>query len=88
MTKLYDGTRTIEIEMLEDSFPDWSDEFYNIARLPYDDELGAYLVPDVDYCIDQAMDWQAGTGDYSSDFDYYDDNGLPRPERKVNFDDC
>ena len=34
--------------------PDWSNDFFD----------GAKDVPDVDYCIEQARDWENGEGDY------------------------
>ena len=71
MTKLTDGNRTVEITMCNWTgsgyTPDWSNDFFVVGTLPYDDESNAYRVPDVDYCVDQAMDWQRGVGDYYDD---------------------
>lgn len=60
MTRLTDGTRTVEIEMARwngTGFnPDWSMDFFEVGGLPYDEEADTYKVDDVDYCIDQAID--------------------------------
>ena len=65
MAKLYDGTRTVEIEMYKRDFPDYSDDFFNTAALPYDEDHDARKVDDVDYCIDQARDWKLCQGDHA-----------------------
>ncbi len=76
MTKLYDGTKTAEITMTEWNGhgydPDWSADFYDVGLLPYDEERGAFIVDDVDYCLDQADDWKNGDGDFSDDEDTED----------------
>lgn len=60
MARLTDGRKTVEITMRtwdEDSAsysPDWSNDFFD----------GAEEVPDVDWCIDQAKDWEKGEGDF------------------------
>ena len=80
MTRLTDGSRTVDIEMYEADFPDYSSDFFacpGIERNVY----GAYVVDDVDYCIGQAMDWQNATGDFSSDLDAYPED--ERPDRLV-----
>lgn len=46
--------------------PDTAAEFFNVGCLPRD-EIGAYIVPDVDYCIEYAQDWQDGRGDFAED---------------------
>ena len=43
--------------------------FFEAGGLEYDKDKDAYIVEDVDYCIDYAMDWKNGTGDF-----YCDDN--------------
>lgn len=60
--------RAVEIEMYEEDFPEWAEDFF----CPTDSEeipgLGEVtLVNDVDYCIDQARDWEACRGDYHDD---------------------
>lgn len=73
MTRLTDKTRTVEITMHEWTgsgySPDWSNDFFQIGALKYDADLEAYIVPDVEYCADQAEDWQRGIGDFSTDAD-------------------
>lgn len=49
--------------------PAWEADFYEVGSLPYDEETGAYTVMDVDYLIEQAMDWKNGTGDYIDDLE-------------------
>jgi hypothetical protein len=54
--------------------PDWEADFYDVGALPFDEEVEAYVVGDVDYIIDQANDWLHNTGDYSMDeSDHSDD---------------
>lgn len=62
---LTDRTRLIKIEMQvwgwkgSDGFsPDWSNDFFESGCLPYDGELDAYEVEDIDYCIEQAQEWE------------------------------
>lgn len=57
--RLTDGTKTVDIRIMRwdgTSYgPDWSaDYFGHGGRLPYNKEVGAYIVEDVDYCIDMA----------------------------------
>ena len=52
--------------------PDWSLDFYDAGNLnhheiEYDDNVNtAYMVDDIDYCIEQAMDMVNGIGDYDT----------------------
>lgn len=66
--RLYDGRKMVEIQMNnwtgDDYTPDWSNDFFEAGNLPYDEELDAYMVEDVDYCIEQAMDWKNADGDF------------------------
>ena len=66
--KLYDGNKMVDIQMNNwtgnDFTPDWSNDFFDAGNLPYDEELDAYMVEDVDYCIEQAMDWKNADGDF------------------------
>jgi len=69
MTRLTDGKKTVEITMYEISeegkqLPDWSYEFFEIGGLELDEEKDAYMVDDVDYCIDQAMEWKNAEGEW------------------------
>ena len=71
MTRLTDGKQTIEITMQiwtgPGYSPDWSGDFF--GPLPYDEEQEAYIVEDVDYCIEQAADWKSGIGEYNDNPD-------------------
>lgn len=63
MTRLIDGRKTAEITMhtWEEGngyTPDWSADFFETGLLIYDEETEAYWVNDVDYCIDQAREWE------------------------------
>ena len=48
--------------------PDWSYDFFEAGGLPHVwlDAIGAeaYQVENVDYCVDQAIDWAKYRGDY------------------------
>lgn len=76
MTRLTDGTRTVEIAMNEWTgsgyTPDWSIDFFQVGSLPYNEETEAYTVPDVCYCIEQAEDWAAAIGDFREDLDAWE----------------
>lgn len=60
--KLTDGKMTVEITMKMwdgNSYgPDWSHDFFEAGSLEKDEETGAYIVEDVEYCMDAAEDWQ------------------------------
>ncbi len=68
MARLTDGKRTVEIIMMDwdvDNWkPDWSNDFFEVGGLRHDNDLDAYIVDDVDYCIEQAQDWKNGRGDF------------------------
>lgn len=71
--KITDGKKTVEITMKiwdgSNWGPRWEKDFFEAGGLPYDEETDAYTVQDVDYCVDQANDWQQGIGDYQDDFE-------------------
>lgn len=73
MTRLTDGKKTVEIEMCDWTgsgwTPDWSADFFEVGGLKRDEERDAYIVNDVDYCVEQAEDWEKGKGDF-----YYDED--------------
>lgn len=85
MTKLTDGKRTVEITMQNWDTEnhcydcDFFSDFFEVGGLKMDDD-GAYLVPDVEYCIEAAHDWENFAGDFVDD---YND---PRFERTVFVD--
>ena len=66
--KMTDGKKTINITMREWNGsgynPDWSNDFFDAGSLSYDAAKDAYIVEDVDYCIDQANDCINHTGDF------------------------
>lgn len=78
MTKLTDGKKTVGTTMAvwtgDGYTPDWSNDFYDVGCLEYDEEKDAYIVDDVEYCIEQAMDWKNSEGDYSSNAPNEDNN--------------
>ena len=63
--KMTDGKKTVEITMkVWNDFntgysPDWSNDFFNAGILPYDEGEDFFIVDDVDYCIEQAEEWEA-----------------------------
>lgn len=71
MTRLYDGKKIAEITMNvwdgNGYTPDFSLDFFEVGALPYDEEKDAYVVDDVDYCVEYANDWKNSTGDFHDD---------------------
>ncbi len=74
MVKLIDNDKAVEISIREwdeentQYGPDWSSDFFEVGSLkPLDDTEEAYIVYDVDYCIEQANDMVAGIGDFAAD---------------------
>lgn len=76
MTRLIDNNKAVEISIREwdeentQYGPDWSADFFEVGTLESIDapELDcdpAYIVADVDYCIEQANDMVAGIGDFA-----------------------
>lgn len=63
--KMTDGKKTVEITMkVWDNFlgsygPDFSYDFFDAGALPFADDQETYIVSDVDYCIDQAEEWES-----------------------------
>ena len=80
MAKLTDGKRiaTITMKTWDGSSwgPDWSDDFFAVGGLEYDEDLNAYKVEDVLYCIEQANDWEFSDGDFSDDETPADDKSV------------
>ena len=60
---------------------DWSDDLFEVGCLEYDEDADAYLVDDVEYCIEQANDWKMSRGDYSEA--EYDENNTVFVTREV-----
>lgn len=71
--KLTDGKATIEITMTTWDAPracytpDISANFFADGHADYDRDVDAYIVADLDYCIEQARAWAAYAGDYADD---------------------
>lgn len=60
--------RAVEIEMYEEDFPDFAEDFFCPPDWEEIPGLGRVtLVEDVDYCIDYARDWETCRGDYCDD---------------------
>ena len=74
MTKFYDENKTIGIEMLDENTGcSWENDFFEVGQLPYNEELSAYRVEDVDYLVDYATSYADGT---NGDIEYpVDDDG-------------
>lgn len=71
MARLYDGNKTVDIQLISwnghEWTSDWSEDFFAVGELEYNEELESYKVEDVDYCIEQANDWKLNRGDYEED---------------------
>ena len=71
-TSFTDGNRTISLALHEidtrdgQLLPDWSNDFYDTGCLEQDND-GSYIVHDVNYLVEQALDWKYSTGDYRGD---------------------
>lgn len=67
--KMTDGMMTVEITMkVWNDFtvsygPDFSYDFFDAGALPLTDDQETYIVSDVDYCIDAALEWEAENED-------------------------
>ena len=74
MTRLYDGKKILEITINEWTpngyTPDWSGDFFEVGGLPYNADMDAYEVQDVEYCADQAIDCANGEGDFYGEENY------------------
>lgn len=74
MVVLVDNNKAVEISIREwdeentQYGPDWSADFFEVGGLKtVDDPEFAYIVDDVDYCIEYANDMVAGVGDFAED---------------------
>ena len=70
-----DGKKTTEITMKvwDVARNEWkyagenlANDFFNVGALPISNE-GVYVVSDVDYCIEEAQDWEQCIGDHRDD---------------------
>ena len=84
-TRLVSGNRMVAIEMQtwdgRQYTPDWSNDFFEVGNLKYNEDLDAYEVEDIDYCIDQANDWKDKKGDF------YGEEDAEGVERSVDVDE-
>ena len=64
MARLMDNKKTVEIRMYGANGAEWSDDFFEVGNLEYDEGKDAHVVSDVAYCIEQAYDWKNGVGDF------------------------
>lgn len=71
--KMTDGKKLVEVTMKiwngSGYGPDWANEFFETAGLEFDGEVDAFMVDDVDYCIEQMEDWKNCANDYIDDED-------------------
>lgn len=75
MVVLVDKNKAVEISIREwdeentQYGPDWSADFFEVGALKHIDgpDPDAYIVDDVDYCIEQANDMVDGVGDFAAD---------------------
>lgn len=69
MTRLNDGNSIIQVEMCvwngHNYSEDWSNEFFEVGQLSWDEETDSYIVDDVELCVDAAIDAINHTGDFS-----------------------
>lgn len=81
--RLTDGKKTVEITMTKWNGsgwdPDWSADFFDAGTLKYDQDKDAYVVDDVDYCVEQAEDCIACRGDYA--------DNIPDPDAEVRVEE-
>lgn len=74
MIRLTDGYATVTVEMKtwdernQCYTPDRAGEFFDVGGLPIDCFRHAYLVKDVNYCLDQARDSMLHMGDFYDGF--------------------
>lgn len=84
--KITDGNKTINITMREWDRTGWgsdfANEFFADGHSVFDREREAYVVKDVAYCIEQAMDWKNGTGDYMEEKSFDTEDRLVEVEEE------
>lgn len=73
MTRLTDNAKTVDIAMTHWTgsgySPDWSQDFFAVGGLELAEDGISYIVPDVDYCVSCAQDWENGCWDGDEDAD-------------------
>lgn len=72
--KITDGKKTVDIRIMRWNGsgydPDWSTDYFGAGSLAFDEDRGAYIVDDVDYCVDMA-----NSDDEGGACAMYDDDG-------------
>lgn len=66
MAKFYDDNKILTISMIDNTGASFEADFFEVGSLPYDADLGAYTVADVEYLADYAQSYANGT---NPDFD-------------------
>lgn len=70
MIRLTDGKRVVEISMMTWTgfgwSPCWAADFFVVGTLEENEDLEAFEVQDLDYCLNEAQDWENGIGDYDT----------------------
>ena len=81
--KITDGKKTVKIEIKRWNGsgydPDWSNDYFVSATLPYNEETDTYTVEDVNYCIDMATNStceEGGCSKYNEDGDIVPDEDM------------
>nr|DAI70769.1 MAG TPA: hypothetical protein [Bacteriophage sp.] len=86
MTKFYDGSKLLSIEMTDTANgAHFEADFFEAAGLEYNADLGAYKVEDVEYLADYAQSYADGT---NSDIEYTvdEDGNVVVPGFTVDYD--
>lgn len=89
MIRLMDNSGVVEIEMFDGNGRDFSADFFRVWNLKRNEKKGAYVVPDVCFCLDRASDWKNGVGDYEEDYAYLsaDERQKRLAQRHLNYYD-
>lgn len=88
--KLTDGKKTVSIRIMRWNGSgygsDWGADYFDAGSLPYDEALGAYIVDDVDYCVDMANsdDEDGACAMYDADGNVVRDNNMTVFVEEVN----
>lgn len=86
MTKFYDGSKLLSIEMTDTTNGvHFEADFFEASGLEYNADLDAYKVGDVEYLADYAQSYADGT---NGDIDYAvdEDGNVVAPNCTVDYD--
>ena len=61
--KFTDGTKTVEIRLVDTNGIDWTADFFQVGNLE-ETEDGAYIVEDTELLLEAVDDYSKGRGDY------------------------